>query len=95
MCLTRFGSTHGEKIPSHFLELFWSGLNPTFRAKTLSILPEYVLVLVKYPCINSDDRTLWEVNARYSLSTRWNITLEDETNGGVYAEGFIDDCDAI
>ena len=61
----------------------------------MSILPKYLLVLVKYPCIDTDDSTLRQVNAGYGFSARRNITLEDETNCRVYAEGFVDDCDAI
>ena len=51
----------------------------------MSIYSKYLLVLVKYPCIDTDDRTPREVNAGNGFSARRNITLEDETNSGVYA----------
>lgn len=95
VCLTRHASTHGEQIPTYFLELFRTGLYPTLRSKAGSIHSKYLLVLVKHPCIDTDDSTLREVNAGYGFATRRNVTLEDETNCGVYAEGFVDNCDTI
>lgn len=90
--LIRHRDTHSKQITSHFLELFRVGINPTLGSKTMSILAEYCLVLVKHPCIDTDDSTPRKMDPRYGLSTGWDMAFEDETNRGVNTKGFVDDC---
>lgn len=87
-------ATHSKHVPSHLLELFRIGLNPTLRAKRMSIFPKYYLILMKHPCIDTDDCALRKVDSRYRFSASRDVALEDETNGRVDAKSFVDDCGA-
>ena len=87
-------ATHSKHVPSHFLELFRIGLNPTLRAKRVSIFPKYYLILMKHPGIDTDDCAPRKVDSRYRFSASRDVALEDETNGRVDAKSFVNDCRA-
>ena len=87
--------THGEEVSSHFFELLRIGLDPALGAKAMNVLAKDIHVLMKDPCVDTDDGALWKVDSRYGISIGRDIAFKDKTNGRVNTKGFVDDGGAI